>query len=446
MKKLNILLLPLAAVVLATGCRKLLDEKSDQKLAVPTTITDFQALMDNFTVLNSSEPISLELSADDYSTSDADLAGSSETQRRMYSWQKDYLFAPANNDWSTTYKGVYHANSVISGLESSQLKRDAAFNNVMGQALVFRSKFYLQAMAVWGKSFLLSSGLDPGVPLRPSLNFNAPTVRATLKEGYDKAIEGLKSAVPLLPVKSLHPYRPSRAAAYGHLARAFLYTGNYREAALYADSCIKLNDQLLDYNKLNSADRYPFALFNTEVVFDTYAAPGGPVVSSKARIDPNLIQSYQPNDLRKILFFTQTGGHYFFKGTHHQPLLFFGIATNEMYLILAESLVRIGQVQQGMAVLDKLLINRYKTGTYTRIVSNDPESSLESILLERRKELVMRGLRWMDLKRLNAEGRGIVISRQINGITISLPPNDNRYALPIPEDIIALSGIPQNIR
>lgn len=445
MRKINILLLLFTGVVWA-GCNKLLDEKSDQKLAVPSTLGDFQALMDNFTVLNSSEPIALELSADDYSTADADLAGSSEPQRRMYSWQKDYLFAPANNDWSTTYKAVYHCGSVISGLESSGLNRDAAFNNVMGQALVFRSKFYLQAMAVWGKSYLLSFGIDPGVPLRSSLNFNEPSVRATLKEGYDMAIEGLKKAAPLLPVRSIHPYRPSRAAAYGLLARAMLYTGRYRDAGLYADSCIRLSDQLIDFNRLNSADRYPLALFNSEVVFDTYAAPGGPVVSTRARIDPRIIEAYQPNDLRKALFFTQTGGNYFFKGTYHQPLLFFGIATDEMYLTLAECLVRTGQVQQGLAVLDKLLLSRFKTGTYIPVAVPDAQTALKVVLEERRKELVMRGLRWMDLKRLNAEGANIVISRNFNGQTVSLLPNDPRYALAIPEDVIQLSGIPQNER
>ncbi|RZM24704.1 MAG: RagB/SusD family nutrient uptake outer membrane protein [Pedobacter sp.] len=448
MKKIHISLLALLFVglVMATGCNKLLDEKSDQKLAIPSTLTDFQALMDNFTVLNSSEPISLELSADDYSTSDADLAGSSEPQRRMYSWQKDYLFAPANNDWSTTYKAVYHCSSVISGLESSALSRDVAFNSVKGQALVFRSKFYMQAMAVWGKSFLLSSGLDPGVPLRPSLNFNEPTVRASLKEGYDKSIEGLKMAVPLLPVKSIHPYRPSRAAAYGLLARALLYTGRYEDAGFYADSCIKLSDQLIDFNKLNGADRYPFALFNSEVVFDTYAAPGGPVVSSRARIDPRLMESYHSNDLRKTLFFTQTGGNYFFKGTYHQPLLFFGVATDEMYLTLAECLVRTGRVQDGLATLDKLLVSRFKTGTYSPAATVDAQTALKVVLQERRKELVMRGLRWMDIKRLNAEGANIVISRNFNGQKVSLLPNDPRYALPIPEDVIQLSGIPQNER
>lgn len=446
MKKLHVLLLLISLIGLS-GCKKILEEKSDQKLAIPSTLSDFQALMDNFTLLNGVDHTSLEVSADDYSLSDADFTAiSSEAYRRMYRWEKDYLFNPSFNEWQTAYRGIYHCGSVVEGLEGSDLSRSATFNNVMGQALVFRSKFLMQAMAVWGKSFLISSGNDIGVPLRPSLNFNEPTVRASLKEGYEKVVTDLKHGASLLPARSLHLYRPSKAAAFGLLARAMLYTGNYREGALYADSCIKLADPLLDYNKLNSADRYPFALFNPEVIFDIYVAPGTPVASSRARIDPQLIGLYKTNDLRKGLFFTQTGSNYFFKGTYHQPSHFFGIATDEMYLILSECLIRTGQVQAGLAALDKLLVNRFRTGTYIPVVLNDAKAALDLVLQERRKELVMRGLRWMDLKRLNAEGAGIEISRTINGERVVLAPNDPRYALPIPEDIIELTGIPQNER
>jgi len=429
------------------GCKKLLDEKSDQKLAIPSSLSDFQALMDNWSVLNSTENNSLEVSADDYSLSDSDLAGlTSEQYRRMYSWQKDYLFTPAFNEWSTTYKAVYQCSSVIEGLDNSGLKRDAEFNNVKGQALVFRSKLFLQALAVWAKAYPISSATDLGIPLRPELNFNETSVRATVREGYGKIITDLKNAIPLLPAKPLHPFRPSKAGAYGLLARALLNMGNFEQAGLYADSCISISGTLMDYNKFNSADRYPFALFNTEVIYDIFTPPASPVNSSRARISPELIQSYQANDLRKSLFYMVTNGNYYFKGTYHQPALFFGVATDEMYLIQAECLIRSGKVQMGLSVLDKLLVNRFKTGTYLPKILLGQDDALSLVLSERRKELVMRGLRWMDLKRLNAEGRSIIISRTIKGQPVFLSPNDNRYALPIPEDVIQLTGMPQNER
>jgi starch-binding outer membrane protein, SusD/RagB family len=66
------------------------------------------------------------------------------------------------------------------------------------------------------------------------------------------------------------------------------------------------------------------------------------------------------------------------------------------------------------------------------------------ILLERRKELLMRGLRWMDIKRLNKENRNLVLKRIAGSQVFMLLPNDKYYALPLPTDIILNSNLQQN--
>jgi len=68
-------------------------------------------------------------------------------------------------------------------------------------------------------------------------------------------------------------------------------------------------------------------------------------------------------------------------------------------------------------------------------------------LKERRKELLFRGLRWTDLRRLNLDPRfAVTLARNVSGQIYSLPPEDPRYAWPIPDDEIQASGIPQNPR
>jgi hypothetical protein len=52
----------------------------------------------------------------------------------------------------------------------------------------------------------------------------------------------------------------------------------------------------------------------------------------------------------------------------------------------------------------------------------------------------------MDVKRLNKQGGGIVLKRSLDGKNYELPANDHRYALSIPEDVIAYSGMAQNER
>ncbi|QNR82902.1 RagB/SusD family nutrient uptake outer membrane protein [Pedobacter riviphilus] len=430
-----------------SGCKQLLDEKPDQRLVIPSALGDFQALMDNFGVLTANDLISAEISADDYYLTDADLAAlPSEYERRMYSWQKDNLFEPGSNEWAYLYKAVYSCNAVLEGMEASTIERDVKFNNVKGQALVYRAKCFLQGLGVWAKAYQVSSAADLGIPLRPSADFNTPSTRATVQEGYQKVLSDLKAAVPLLPDRALSATRPSKASAYGLLARAFLYMGDYQAAENYADSCLRINGVLLDYNKLNVADRYPIALFNPEVVFNTFVPPSTIVTSTRAKIVPELLQSYHTDDLRKQVFYLQSGGAYYFKGTYFQPALFFGLATDEMFLTLAECQVRNGKTALGIQTLNKLLVARFKAGTFVPLAASDKTTALDMVLTERRKELVMRGMRWMDIKRLNADGGSIVLKRTIGGTVYTLTPNDKRYALPLPEDIIALTGMPQNER
>ena len=69
-------------------------------------------------------------------------------------------------------------------------------------------------------------------------------------------------------------------------------------------------------------------------------------------------------------------------------------------------------------------------------------------LIERRKELLYRGLRWTDLRRLNKEtGRQTLLQRTIAGQSYSLPASDPRYTLLIPDNVISFNpGMHQNPR
>jgi hypothetical protein len=137
-----------------------------------------------------------------------------------------------------------------------------------------------------------------------------------------------------------------------------------------------------------------------------------------------------------------------FIGSYSGSLLYFdGLATDELYLIRAECNARSGKTTEAMNDLNDLLITRYATGHFTPLTASNAGNALDQILTERRKELVLRGLRWSDLRRLNKDPHyAVTLTRTLNGQTYSLPPNDNKYVFPIPDDEIKISGIPQNPR
>ena len=99
---------------------------------------------------------------------------------------------------------------------------------------------------------------------------------------------------------------------------------------------------------------------------------------------------------------------------------------------------------EALNYLNSLLIKRFKTGNFIPVTATNSNDALDIILSERRKELIFRGLRWPDIKRLNRLGNQIILRRKIAGEIIQLLPNADYYALPLPADIIKQTGLKQN--
>ncbi|ARS35802.1 RagB/SusD family nutrient uptake outer membrane protein [Pontibacter actiniarum] len=452
MKNIRRSIQALLLLCLLAGCETFLDEKPDKAMVVPATLPDLQALLDNYPVLNENDPGAGEVSADDYYLTDADWESLyQEEDRRMYIWAEDRLFAEQSNDWFFAYRPVYTANTVLETLPlvPRTAANTAAWDNVKGQALFARGRSFLQIALLWSPSYdPATASTDLGIPLRRGTDFNAPSTRSSVQQTYDQILADLTEATALLPRTQVHPVRPSKPAAYALLARTHLALGNYAQVAAYADSALSLHPQLLDFNTLDTTAAYPVPPFNKEILFRSIMPTPSALNPSRAKITPSLYAAYAPQDLRRTVFFRDNGdGTYSFRGSYEGSLnLFSGVATDEVYLMRAEAYARLGQVDKALADLNTLLATRWKAGTFEPYSATGKEEALNLVLQERRKELLMRGLRWLDLKRLNSEGAGITLTRTVNGQTYTLPPRDPRYALPLPEEIIELSGMPQNPR
>lgn len=440
----------LIVVLIEMGCEKFLQEKPDSQLAVPTTISDYQAILDNDGVFNL-VPMGLgEASADNYYLSYENWSALDLDNRNIYTWRSEInLDNLRNNEWMYLYRQVYYANVVLEGIQLSLNKSSSQWSNVQGQALFYRARVFFIIATTFAQAYdkATASG-DLGIPLRLSSDFNQKSTRASIQETYEQIINDLKNAIRLLPVIPKHVMRPSKPAAYGMLARVYLAMRKYKQAGIYADSCLSLYDNLLDFNNLNALDEFPIQIFNKETIF--YAKGGLTMINDRrAKVDTTLLSLYEPNDLRKEIFFRENeDGSFAFKGNYTEsPSLFMGIATDEMMLIKAECLARNGSVSKAMKVLNALLVKRWKAGTFAPFTASDKKTAIKLILTERRKELLMRNLRWMDLKRLNKEQefkRDLI--RNLNGKTYVLKPGAHGYSLPIPQSVIELSGMQQNPR
>lgn len=444
--KLKICLLLISCLQL-TACSKFLDEKPSASLAIPTTVKDAQAILDNAQLFNASWPYNMELPSDDYFITTAEWQARPADERNSYIWAEDVLNQSPNNAWSVTYNIVYTSNLILDELKNGLAGTTSEQNNVKGQALFFRSFAFYFLSQLFATPYIQGAVNNQlGIPLRLDADLNKPTLRSTLQEAYMQIVKDLEEASTLLPDIQTVKTRPSKQAAFTLLARTALIMGDYNKVITYSNQALAINNQLLNFNNLNENLPRPIAMFNSEVHFHAAYTTALTLVI-QAKVDSSLHSQYHINDKRRTVYFrTNANGTYTFKGSHEGlGRVFSGFTNGELYLMLAEALARTGKTTEAMEALNTLLSQRWKTGSFTPLVAANAEEALQIILVERRKELLFRGLRWSDLRRLNQNpATAKTLTRKINNQTYTLTPGNARYTFKIPDLVIQLTGIEQN--
>jgi starch-binding outer membrane protein, SusD/RagB family len=448
------------SILLVVSCKKssYLDAKSDQALVVPESLSDFQAILDNNDYMNGNSssggllPDFLQTGTDDYFAVDAPLNSQPTAFKNLYVWNDDIYTIPFN-DWSYSYRAVFYCNVVLKGLEklSVSASQQQSFNNVKGSALFYRSHMFYQLAQIFAPVYELSTASNElGIPLRLDADISEPINRASLQHTYEQIIKDLKQATSLLPGTQKYTTRPTKPAAFALLARTYLSMQDYDNALLYSDSCIQLKNTLLDYNSITSTATYRFNKeSNTEILLDGVIVQNPIILPGLARVDSTLLKSYASDDLRSILFFlNRPPSGKSFRGSYDgSGFLFGGIALDEVYLIRSECYARKGKTPEALNDLNTLLEKRWVSTTFIPYTATDANDALSKILTERRKELLFRGLRWTDLRRLNKSGSNISVTRNRGGQLFTLPPNSLNYTFLIPPDVMGFNpDIQQNKR
>ncbi|GAA4196164.1 RagB/SusD family nutrient uptake outer membrane protein [Pedobacter jeongneungensis] len=440
--------------IVFTGCKKYLEVKSDAKLVIPKSLSDVQGLLDDANLMNIRiSPSFGEASSDDYFLPLASYNAIVLRAQEAYIWKATpYRF---QNDWSIAYTAIYNANLSLELLDKIDRTpaNASAYGNAKGSALFYRAYYFLMLTNQYGLAYdESSSNNDLGIVLRLTSNFNTPSVRSSVSECYGQVINDATTALSLLPDYPQHVMRPSKGACNALLSRCYLYMHKYDLALKYTLDALKLNNKLMDFNGdtdlLALSSAVPVKKFNKETIwYSELTSNFGTTAAARVRIDSNLYASYAANDLRRAAFFKAAAPYQQFKGNYSASATFYfaGFATDELYLTSAECKAWQNDLTGAMEDLNKLLKTRWKnTVTFVPVSANNRTDALLKIRQERRKELLMRGLRFGDVKRYNKEGANIVLQRIIDKQRFSLPSDSRYYALPLPTDIIELTGMPQN--
>ncbi len=457
LKKIHSYILIVLGGMAATSCSKttFLDAKPDESMTVPATLAHYMAMMDSDASMNGAGgfgssplyPAVTEWASDNiWVPNNRYVNNLTEMHRAVYSWSNNPYPATDMQEWSKPYAIILSCNVVLSGLEKIKINAEnqADWNMIKGMALFNRSHLYAMLLHMFAPVYdPAKDNNSPAIPLRMGTDFSEKLKFSTVEECYTKVVRDIEEAIDLLPIDPLYKTRPSKRSCWALLSRLYLWMSDFEKSNLYANLALEANADLLDYNAYSTTANYPFPRFNAEVIFNCTMRTS---YSTQFRIDTLLYDIYDDNDLRKALFYKKASdrGYVFYGNYDGATYVFAGLANDELYFNRAETYARMGKVDLAMSDLNKLLETRYRKvnglTTYVPYDITDRKQVLQLVLEERRKQLVWRGLRWMDLKRLNLDPvYAKTLKRKIGDAELELKPGDARYVFPIPDVVTDLN-------
>ncbi|MDR7130986.1 tetratricopeptide (TPR) repeat protein [Algoriphagus sp. 4150] len=446
----GLLLLVLAAVFGATACEDYLDEKPSKSQVIPTTLSELEGLLNDNALGMNKDLNPGHMAVDDFELTPGAFMQLSQLERNSYLWEPDPFLEDVSSVWASYYRQIYNANLALEGLEKLKdgQSGNATIGHLRGKCLFTKAQAYFFLLQAYSDPYdPLSSDEKLGVPIRNTTDINIGSVRPSLEESYREAEQLLIQSLEYLPERDESRKTPSRWAAYALMSRLYLIMGSYENALESADKALSIGDELFNYNDLNPDDIYPFPEFGMENIYNVTLGVRAFWTSTGTAVAADLYASYDSTDLRKYLFFEESPEEVMiFKGSYTGNYeKFSGYSVNELYLTKAECLARLGRFQAASETIDSLLRVRYAEGEYENVGEVLDTDLLGFILAERRKELVFRNIRWLDLRRLNNDEKfQKTLTRTIAGQSYSLEPESYKYVFPIPMDEIRLNGLIQN--
>lgn len=323
---------------------------------------------------------------------------------------------PANGNlnsylWSHFYRIIYHANSILEGLQNSPDLSDVTRRQLSGEALLVRAFHFFYLSNLYGK-----------VPLTLTTDYkqNSAMARTELSEINQQIVNDLADAKTLL--SSQYPtsgrVRPNKWAAAALLARVYLYLNNWQKAEVEAAEVINSGHYSLisDLNNvfLSNSNETIWSLVQekTNTSEGQVFIPIFPFLAPSYGISDVLLNAFEPSDQRKNKWISSnvvSGQTYYYPYKYKKGYDFSSPAPPvteyyvvfrcaEQYLIRAEARIRQNNISGAKSDLN---IIRNRSGL-ANTSANDSPSLLQAIEHERRVEFFAEwGHRWFDLKRWN---------------------------------------------
>jgi hypothetical protein len=367
----------------------------------------------------------------------------------MFRWNYTADQAVVQGAWDDAYTVIQHTNLATRGIDKFAASDPLKVNRIAGQARALRAFMHFELLRWWANDYDRNS-TSPGIPYVDKFDVEQLPARGTVKETYDKIEADLKGARSMMRTMDKAIQSPTSVAGTNRayidtlvvdamLARVYLYANQL-------DSAIKYSTIVINARPLASAAEFPLIWQDAttrEVIWSIKYQAGNQALAREIyqpsgdqmswRPVTALLSLYEPADVRNAAYWVTRAGRvvlnkYFAKSTaagNPDGIVDFKVfRTGEMYLIRAEANARKGL--DAVALID---LNALRTARVASTGAETGAALLTAIQTERRKELVVEGHRFFDIKRTTH-----VINRTQSSTGFFTLATDNRaWRLPIPQ-------------
>lgn len=159
--------------------------------------------------------------------------------------------------WSKQYNKIFTANAVINEIDNITDVTANEKAEYIAHAHFVRALAYWELANVYCLPYAEENLNALGLPLKVTTHTDEDLTRASLKDTYAFIEADLKEALksPRTDVVEGERWLVSQPAAKALMARFYLFTGDYAQAAKYADEALSSQTvSLIDYNQLTTYD------------------------------------------------------------------------------------------------------------------------------------------------------------------------------------------------